>query len=185
MWLAISLLAVAVLFLRLSLVRLGAAVERYRECSIKATHTWIATIRQAVTLDLARFERLPAETLGREEAIAQCRGLLDTLARMSGVALLLLATSCGHIVNDGRQTHSESVPFSCHWTRKACEDCLAVLRSKNVGEDLLVPVDRSACPACNGEEDACKPAPAGLKTWPDTREEEEGSDTSSDAGGEE
>lgn len=107
------------------------------------------------------------------------------ISRIACLMLSLLVASCVHSVATDDHGIRESVPFSCSWTRKACEDCLAVLRAKKVGEDLLIPVDRLACPACNGEDDACKPAPAGLKTWPDTRDEDERSDTSSDAGGEE
>lgn len=106
------------------------------------------------------------------------------ISRIACLMLSLLVASCVHSVATDDHGIRESVPFSCSWTRKACEDCLAVLRAKKVGEDLLIPVDRLACPACNGEDDACKPAPAGLKTWPDTRDEEEQSAPSNDDEGE-
>ena len=96
--------------------------------------------------------------------------------------LSLLSASCVHSVATDDHAVRESVPFSCSWTRKSCEDCLAVLRSNNKGEDLVVPVDRTACPSCNAEESACRSAPDGLKNWPDTRDEET---QTVDAGGEE
>lgn len=86
--------------------------------------------------------------------------------------LLLVQGSCVHSVATDDHGSRESVPFSCSWTRKSCEGCLAVLRSNNRGVDLLVPVDRTACPSCNAEESACRAAPAGLKNWPDTRDED-------------
>ena len=51
----------------------------------------------------------------------------------------------------------------------------------------LMIVDRAECPPCREEDQACTPIPAGLKEWPEAREEESPREetTESDSGEEE
>ncbi len=84
------------------------------------------------------------------------------------LAVLLLLVSCGHTSGQSRET----VPFSCSWYRRSCEECLSAMRAGGQRAGLLI-VDRAECPPCREEDQACTPIPAGLKEWPETREEEE------------
>ena len=81
--------------------------------------------------------------------------------------LLILLSSCGHTSGQSRET----VPFSCSWYRRSCEECLSAMRAGGQRAGLLI-VDRAECPPCREEDQACTPTPAGLKEWPETREEE-------------
>ena len=81
---------------------------------------------------------------------------------------LLLLLSCGHTSGQSRET----VPFSCSWYRRSCEECLSAMRAGGQRAGLVI-VDRAECPPCREADQACTPVPAGLKEWPETREEEE------------
>ncbi len=85
----------------------------------------------------------------------------------SGLLTVLLMLSCGQTSGQIRET----VPFGCSWYRRSCEECLSAMRQGGQRSGLLI-VDRTECPPCREEEQACKPVPAGLKEWPETREEE-------------
>ena len=90
------------------------------------------------------------------------------LQRLVMILPLLLLMSCGHTSGQ----HHETVPFSCSWYRRSCEECLSAMRSAGQRSGLMI-VDRTECPPCREEEQACKPVPAGLKQWPETRDEDE------------
>lgn len=85
----------------------------------------------------------------------------------SGLIAALLLLSCGHTSGQSR----EAVPFSCSWYRRSCEECLSAMRAGGQRAGLLI-VDRAECPPCREEDQACTAVPAGLKDWPETREEE-------------
>ena len=102
-------------------------------------------------------------------------------ARLTLVTLLLLL-SCGHTIGQNRET----VPFSCSWYRRSwyrrsCEECLSAMRAGGQRAGLLI-VDRAECPPCREEDQACTPIPAGLKEWPETREEESPSEETTESG---
>lgn len=90
------------------------------------------------------------------------------LQRLVMILPLLLLMSCGHTSGQQRET----VPFSCSWYRRSCEECLSAMRAGGQRAGLLI-IDRGECPPCREEDQACTPVPAGLKEWPDTRDDEQ------------
>lgn len=92
----------------------------------------------------------------------------EALARKLSLVYLLFSISCGHTSGQSRET----VPFGCSWYRRSCEECLSAMRAGGQRAGLLI-IDRAECPPCREEDQACTPVPAGLKEWPETREEEE------------
>ena len=67
------------------------------------------------------------------------------------LAALLLLLSCGHTIGQSRET----VPFSCSWYRRSCEECLSAMRAGGQRAGLVI-VDRAECPPCREEDQACR-----------------------------